>query len=81
MSEAQGYANQGYFTVAGWIDTTGASGHVVVIVPGEESYSSLWGGMVPCTMDTGGGMKNAKQKFSQSFRSTLKGSVKLFIYK
>ena len=32
-----------------WLD----SGHVVVVVPGEEGYSKNWGGKIPNVMDTG----------------------------
>lgn len=67
MSQAQGYANQGYFVVAGWINPSGGYGHVVVIVPGTERYSENWGKKVPNTMDTGYNMRSSSQKLSNSF--------------
>lgn len=79
MSKAQELANQGWFIMAGWKAPTG-SGHVVVIVPGEESYG--WGGIkIPVCMDTGSGMKNTKQKLSQSFGITKKNNIKFYKYK
>lgn len=80
MSQAQGYANQGYFVVAGWINpNSNKSGHVVVIVPGTESKSS-WGS-VPKSMDTGGGMRTPSQPLSYSFGKDKRGRVKFFMYK
>lgn len=81
MDEAQNYANDGYFTVAGFINPTGHSGHVVVIVPGVPEYSTSWGTNVPWTMDTGHNMRESKQKLSQSFSSKKKDSIHYFIYK
>lgn len=67
MAEAQDYANQGYFVVAGYFNPTGGSGHVVVIVPGEEKWSKTWNIDVPKTMDTGAGKREAQQLLSDSF--------------
>lgn len=85
LAEAQAYANNGYFTVAGWINTslradgTEQSGHVVVIVPGETQKG--WGGMdLPCAMDTGGGMREERQKLSLSFGSDKKDGIRFFHY-
>lgn len=80
LSEAQGYANNGYFVVAGY-QNPGGHGHVVVIVPGKETYSTNWGGKVPCTMDTGYKKRNASQSFSYSFGANKKGKVKFYYYK
>lgn len=80
MSQAQGYANQGYFVVAGWIDPKGGSGHVVVIVPGKETKSSSWG-YVPNAMDTGRDMRTSSQPLSYSFGEKKRPDVKFFIYK
>ena len=79
LSESQSYANNGHFTVAGWINTTGKSGHVVVIVPGETQPG--WGTQVPCAMDTGYKMRTSKQKLSLSFGKDKKDSIHYFIYK
>ena len=81
MSQAQSLANQGYLVVAGWINTTGGSGHVVVIVPGEEQYSGIWQCKVPNSMDTGENMRTSSQKLSYSFRSWMKDGIEFFKYK
>lgn len=82
MAEAQDYANQGYFVVAGYINPIpGRSGHVVVIVPGEEKYSDSWGSNVPNTMDTGRNRREKKQWLSQSFRVSQKNDVYFYYYK
>lgn len=40
LSQAQDYANKGYFVVVGWINPIeGESGHVMVVVPGEMEYT------------------------------------------
>lgn len=85
LSESQSYANNGHFTVAGWINTslrdngTEHSGHVVVIVPGETQKG--WGGMdLPCAMDTGGGMRSERQKLSMSFGLNKKDKIRFFYY-
>ena len=80
LSEAQSYANNGYFVVAGYRNH-GGHGHVVVIVPGKETYSTNWGGKVPCTMDTGYNMRSSSQRFSRSFGANKKGKVKFYYYK
>lgn len=80
MSQAQGYANQGYFVVAGWINPRGGSGHVVVIVPGSENKGSSWGN-VPNAMDTGRDMRTASQPLSHSFGKDKRNNVKFFVYK
>lgn len=82
MSQAQQLANEGYFVVAGWINpNSGESGHVVVVVPGEESYSSKWGCDVPQTMDTGRKNRAASQPISEGFGPDKKDNVKFFKYK
>ena len=54
LSDAQQYANDGYFVVAGYINPNPRrSGHVVVVVPGEAQYSDSWKNDVPMAMDTG----------------------------
>lgn len=81
ISQAQQLANEGYFVVAGWINPSGRSGHVVVIVPGKESYSSKWGCNVPQTMDTGADKRAASQPLSKGFGADKKDNVKFFKYK
>ena len=81
VSEAQQLANEGYFVVAGWINPSGGSGHVVVVVPGEETYSPKWGCDVPQTMDTGGNKRTPSQPISDGFGPDKKDNVKFFKYK
>ena len=86
LSEAQGYANNGYFTVAGWInpalkpDGSERSGHVVMIVPGNSFYSYNWGCDVPYAMDTGEEKREKSQPLSESFGPEKKNSVRYFVY-
>ena len=80
MDKAQELANSGYFVVAGYFATKG-SGHVVVIMPGEMSYSGTWKCLVPNTMDTGKEMRTEFQSFSYSFGSNKKGHVEFYYYK
>lgn len=82
LSEAQSYANQGYFVVAGYINPVpGRSGHVVVVVPGQEKKSDSWGCNVPNVMDTGSNKRTDKQWLSQSFRSSQKNNIHFYYYK
>lgn len=84
MKDAQDYANQGYFVVAGWINTQPKqSGHVVVVVPGVATFGE-WNKtrmLVPNTMDTGWEMKNATQKITRSFGKNKHKDVLFFKYK
>ncbi len=81
LSEAQSYANKGYFVVAGYINPTGGSGHVVVIVPGNESYSYSWKCNVPTAMDTGYKKRYSAVPISNSFGPQKKNSVFIYYYK
>lgn len=81
MSEAQALANKGYFVVAGWINPTGRSGHVVVVVPGTAVYRSNWGGYIPNVMDTGEEKRTVKQLLSNSFNSAKRNDIVFFKYK
>lgn len=56
LGEAQKCANNGLFVVAGWVNSNG-HGHVVVIVPGTPVRSNRFNADMPCTMDTGEGMR------------------------
>ena len=80
LSQAQDLANQGYFVVAGWINSNG-SGHVVVIVPGEATQSSSWHTKVPCSMDTGANMRSSSQPLSKSFSYKKKDNIEYYKYK
>lgn len=80
LSEAQSYANQGYFVVAGYYNPSG-SGHVVVVVPGSESYSASWGCCVPMTMDTGQNKRGSDYKLSESFGPRKKDKVRFYYLK
>jgi len=82
MSSAQSYANQGYFTVAGWYNNNG-SGHVVVIVPGTET-KGYWKNTytdLPNVMDTGYNMRTESQRISLSFGKDKHQDVEFYIYK
>jgi len=89
MSQAQGLANQGYFVVGGWIDTTvGGHGHVVLIVPGEPTQHPWNNGTtttqtyVPNTMDTGGGgRRESSEPITSGFGSDKQADVKFYQYK
>ena len=80
MAKAQSLANQGYFVVAGYINPNG-SGHVVVVVPGEEGYSKNWGGAIPNVMDTGRNMRTDSQTINYSFNKNLIPYVEFYKYK
>lgn len=80
MTKAQSLANQGYFVVAGYINPNG-SGHVVVVVPGEEGYSENWGGAIPNVMDTGRNMRTDSQTINYSFNKNLIPYVEFYKYK
>ena len=82
VSQAQQLANEGYFVVAGWINpNSGRSGHVVVVVPGEESYSGMWGCDVPTVMDTGLNKRTSGTSIAYSFDKRKISGVKFFKYK
>lgn len=78
ITQAQSFANQEHFVVAGWVNPTGGSGHVVVIVPGTEQYSAYWGYTVPNSMDTEHNMRSDSQKLSASFG---KDNIEFYKYK
>jgi len=80
MSEAQDLANQGYIVVAGAkAGPNETSGHVVVIVPGEEKEGG-WG-WVPVAMDTGENKRWTSEKISKSWKEDRKQNVRFFLYK
>ena len=81
VSQAQNLANQGYFVVAGWFNSSGGHGHVVVVVPGEEGYSARWGGKIPNVMDTGADMRTEKQTINYSFGKDKISGVEFYKYK
>lgn len=82
IGEAQRLANQGYFVVAGWINSKG-SGHVCLIVPGKEVKRN-WekvSTFIPVTMDTGYNMRSKSQPINKSFGKNKHSEVVLFKYK
>ena len=82
LSKAQELANAGYFVVVGWKNPdTGRSGHVSVVVPGKEVYSSSWGCYVPVTMDTGYKKRESYMSLSRGYGSNKKNYVKFYYYK
>jgi hypothetical protein len=84
LNEVQTYADEGYFVVAGWINSSGESGHVTVIVPrnGSEDmpYASKWHYYVPWNMDTGPGRRESKTPLSAGFGPDKKDSI-VFYYR
>ena len=82
LSEAQDYANRGYFVVAGYINPNpNKSGHVVLIVPGDEVYSSTWKCKVPLAMDTGEDHRWSARGLSYSFGEDKKNHITYYYYK
>src|ERR1035437_1217911 len=81
ISDVQRYANLGRFVVAGWINPTGDSGHVVVIVPGTDVYSKSWHCKVPVAMDCGGGKRSASLLLKWSFGTDKMDGVVYYMYK
>lgn len=82
LSQAQDYANKGYFVVAGYINPNpNKSGHVVVIMPGTAVYSSKWGCNVPMTMDTGYKKRWDYKFLSNSFGPDKKNNITYYFYK
>ena len=60
-----------------WLD----SGHVVVVVPGEEGYSKNWGGKIPNVMDTGENKRFESQTINYSFGKYKISGVEFYKYK
>lgn len=82
LSQAQDYANKGYFVVIGWINPIeGESGHVMVVVPGEMQHSGKWGKKVPVVLEMGKGRRYAKTKLSTGMAPEKEQSMKVFYYK
>lgn len=80
LSEAQGYANNVFFVVAGFISPSG-SGHVVVVVLGEMQRSGSYDCEVPCIMDTGYKNRKSSIPLSHGFGSSKKDKIKFYYYK
>ncbi len=82
LSQAQDYANKGYFVVVGWINPIeGESGHVMVVVPGEMEYSGAWGKKVPVVLEMGKRRRYAKTKMSWGVDAKKEKELKVFYYK
>lgn len=82
LSDAQQYANDGYFVVAGYINPNpNRSGHVVVVVPGTETFSKKWGMTLPCIMDTGAYKRACGIPLSTGFGPDKKSDIKFYYYK
>lgn len=74
LEEAQTYANNGYFVVAGYENPNpNKSGHVVVIVPGTATSSPEWKCDVPQAMDTGANKRSSSVSINWSFGVNKKG--------
>lgn len=81
LSQAQDYANKGYFVVIGWINPSGGHGHVAVVVPGEMEYSRAWGKKVPVILEMGRKRRYPKIKLSEGLRPETEETLKVFYYK
>ena len=82
MSEIQNLANQGHFIVASWVNTSGGSGHVALVVPGEMQGGTWCGEWIalPVVMDTGAECREESQKLSKSFGTNKHSQVEFYIY-
>lgn len=80
LEDAQHYANLGYFTVVGWINPTGGSGHVAVVVPGEEFHSANWKCFVPMVMDSGANRRDDSCPLSNGIGPDKKEHTNYFYY-
>ncbi len=84
VDDVQELANDGEFIIAGKqnneVDDNGnkKSGHVAVVVPGEEASSGNWGGSAPVGMDTGSNKYWSKNGMNYSWSS--KSGVQFFKY-
>lgn len=82
MSEAQKLANEGYFVVAGWQNPNPQeSGHVVLVVPGEEVGGSNWAPKIPVVLDMGFKRREIKYPINNSFGKKKRANVLFFYYK
>ena len=80
MQQAILYANEGYFVVAGWINNTGGSGHVAVIMP-AETVKGTWNGVytdVPQVMDTGYKRRESSVGINQCFGKDKHANVEFY---
>ena len=82
LSEAQDYANRGYFVVARYINPNpNKSGHVVVIAPGNLWHSKSWGCEVPNAMDTGYNLRAEHCHLSSGIGPDKKDHITYYYYK
>lgn len=82
LDTVQQLANDGWFVVAGWQNnSSGRSGHVVVIVPGELQNGGRWQVNVPQAMDTGYKMRSPSQGLNYGFGKDKKDNIYFFKYK
>ncbi len=81
LSEAQSYANKGYFVVIGYENPNpNKSGHVVVVVPGQAVNSPKWGCDVPVTMDTGSNRRSSYGAMNRGFGPDKKDKITVYYY-
>ena len=82
MSEAQKLANEGYFVVAGWQSPNPQkSGHVVLVVPGEEVTGSNWAPKIPVVLEMGYKKRETQCPINESFGIEKRANVLFFYYK
>ncbi len=83
MSEAQSLANNGWFVVTGWVNTTGGNGHVSIVVPGEQ-VEGTWCKQrenVPVTMDVGSYKRETSIGINWCYGELKQPNVKFYYYK
>ena len=79
LDEVNELANDGQIVIAGKKETD-ESGHVALMVPGEEEYSGTWQQNVPMTMDTGYGKRWSQDKLSKSWKASAKSGITYYKY-
>jgi len=79
MSSVQTGANSGHIILGGTINPiANKSGHIIMIVPGQEVDSFNWNGLVPQGMDAGKKKKWSKNGINESW--TYPDGVKFYKY-
>jgi hypothetical protein len=81
MEDTQALVNGGAIVIAAWENpTAGESGHVVLVVPGNEIQCDKWKCKVPMCMETGANHREACIKLSKNLGKNKKEAVKYFKY-
>jgi RHS repeat-associated protein len=83
MSEAQEAANNGQIVIAGWVNPTGSSGHIVMVVPGQcekGNWNGEKGVPIPVVMDTGVNKRTKSKGINYSWGKDKHADVIFFLY-